>query len=116
MGTVFPNRQGRPGEAADGRQPDRSGDGLLRVGDPDRFAWRHWDGELVFFDDLSGETRLIHGWAGIILERIAAGQPVSMATIESELAAAADLPREKCRDGIRDAIDTLRGYGLICDE
>lgn len=89
---------------------------LLRLESPDRFSWRHWDGEFVFFDELSGETRLIHGWAGAVLEVIAERQPIDIERIGIELAAEADLPLDdNLRERIREAVDTLRGFVLIGD-
>jgi PqqD family protein of HPr-rel-A system len=89
---------------------------LLRLESPDRFAWRHWDGEFVFFDELSGETRLLHGWAGAVLELIAERQPIDIERIGTELATTANLPLDDdLRDRIREAVDTLRNFVLIGD-
>ncbi len=94
----------------------RDGSPPLRLADPDRFSWRHWDGELLFFDDLSGETRLLGGCAGMVLELIAEGQPVTLGALQAALAAAVDLPLDQAlRDRVRDAADALRRYGLIGD-
>lgn len=89
---------------------------LLRLENPDRFSWRHWDGEFVFFDELSGDTRLIYGCAGAVLELIAEKQPVDVEAISVELAAAANVPiDDKLRERVQEAVDTLRGFVLIGD-
>ena len=86
----------------------------LRLENQDRFVWRHWNGELIFFDDKSGETRLLSGWAGAVLEVIAEMQPVAVAVLERELAAAADVTDDRnLRQRIREAVDMLRDNGLI---
>ncbi|GGF10879.1 hypothetical protein GCM10011611_15610 [Aliidongia dinghuensis] len=89
---------------------------LLRLESPDRFSWRHWDGEFVFFDELSGETRLLHGWAGAVFELIAERQPIDMERLTNELAAAANLPLDDdLRMAVREAVDTLKSFVLIGD-
>jgi hypothetical protein len=86
----------------------------LRLEDQDRFVWRHWDGELIFFDDESGETRLLSGWAGAVLDLIAERQPIGIEALENELAAATDSADDTGhRERIREAVDMLRDNGLI---
>lgn len=95
---------------------NRDGNPVLRLADPDRFSWRHWDGELLFFDDLSGETRLLGGCAGIVLELIAERQPIELETLEATLAAMAETQIDDVlRHQVRQAAETLYRYGLIDD-
>jgi PqqD family protein of HPr-rel-A system len=89
---------------------------LLRLKSPDRYAWRHWDGELVFFDELSGDTRLIQGWSGAVLDLIAKRQPIGVESIERELASAMAIPQDDAFHAvIQGAVTTLRNYRLIDD-
>ena len=91
-------------------------EGTFRLNEPDRFVWRHWEGELVFFDEHSGDTRLLSGWAGPVLELIAERQPIDTEALRRDLASLAGLPDdESLRERVQEAIDMLRGFGMVSD-
>ncbi len=90
---------------------------MISVAQSSRFSWRHWDGELVLYDDLSGVTRLIEGPVGTILEILTEIAPTTRSGLGRHIEAVLDVPMDVDHQNmVNDALRTLIDYGLVVDE
>lgn len=88
----------------------------LSVQGQDRFVWRHWGNDLLLYDDYSGETRLISGWTGAVLALVQEHQPIDAQKLLAELSTVANQPDgDELRERIREAVEMLIGYEVVCD-
>jgi hypothetical protein len=88
----------------------------LNIPDQERFVWRHWGSDLLLYDEHSGETRLVSGWTGAVLALVQEHQPIDAEKLLAELSTVADQPDgDELRERIREAVDMLIGYEVVCD-
>jgi hypothetical protein len=89
-------------------------DPFLRVCGGGHVKWRHWDGELAIYDGLSGETVVLTGIAGMVLELLVELGPVRRSTLEAELAHILDSPlNEEYKWLLQKGLESLRDASLI---
>ena len=75
--------------------------------------WRSWDGEVVIFDDLSGDTLKLDPVMAEAFRRLLSG-PASMSDLCDHIAAIFDLEADlKIQDWMIEAVDRFRRSGLI---
>jgi len=75
--------------------------------------WRSWDGEIVVYDDLSGDTLKLEPVMAEAFRQLLRGQ-ASISELRDHIAAAFDLEADKTlQHWIAKAIDKLHRSGLI---
>lgn len=85
----------------------------LTIPDASAVVWRRWDDELVVFNRVSGDTHLLSGPAGRILEMLLHA-PHSIGDVKSTLASSGQQQDVLLSNGeIEQALGDLRRLGLL---
>jgi PqqD family protein of HPr-rel-A system len=86
--------------------------GAWRLAEQQSLSLKEWDGDIVVYNDASGDTHLIEGVAAAVFD-ILVDAPASDEHLVKQIAAVSGEPREAIERAVGEAINGLRLKGVI---